>query len=237
MKSALAAGVAGLLCLGIIGCDQRDAPADTIEQTAEEIVDPAAEPTPLATGRFAPHDDCAQVPGAAAFRASLLQAVDARDGNALAALAADDIRLDFGDGGGIAELRERLADPDWGLWGELGEVLRLGCAANEQGGITIPWIADQDLAGRDPFSSMLVTGEAVPVRSAPDPAAVPIRVISWDLVQIESLRPDAAFQQVELPDGRRGFVATTSLRSPVDYRLTASSRNGKWSITSFVAGD
>src|SRR5690606_16148498 len=117
------------------------------------------------------------------------------------------------------------------------ELMQLGCAANKQGGITIPWYFDQDLGSADPFAAMLVTGEDVPVLEAPDPASARIGAVSWDLVEIASLEPDRPYQQVRLPGGNTGFVATAKLRSVIDYRLIASSRNDRWRITSFVAGD
>ncbi len=61
--------------------------------------------------------------------------------------------------------------------------------------------------------------------------------ISWDLVEIASLNPESAFQQVELKDGKIGFIATDKLRNLIDYRLTASGRSRRWRIISFVAGD
>jgi len=137
----------------------------------------------------------------------------------------------------VAELRRRLANPEWGLWEELETLLALGCAANGEGGITIPWVADQKTNVDEPGAAMLVMGENVPVYSAPDEAAPAIGTISWDVVEISGLGPDDRFQEVALPDGARGFIATDALRSLLDYRLTASSRNGKWSITTFLSGD
>ena len=115
--------------------------------------------------------------------------------------------------------------------------MALGCSANKQGGITIPWYFDQDMGGTDPFSGMLVAGEDVPVLAAPDPQGKRLEAISWDVVEIAALKPDEPYQQIELPDGAAGYIATDRLRSLVDYRLIASSRNGRWRITSFLAGD
>ena len=229
--------VALALLATTVGCRQDEAPVETIEETAEQLIEPAAQPTPLARGRFAPHDDCATIDGAAAFRSRLADAVRRRDAAALSTVAAQDIKLDFGGGGGVAQLQQQLADPQQVLWTELEAILPLGCAGNDQGGVTIPWIADQDLGRRDPFSTMLVLGENVPVQAAPAADAPQLGEVSWDLVRMGALRPGAPFQQVFLPDDRIGFIASDALRSPVDYRLTASSRNGKWSITSLVSGD
>lgn len=223
--------------LACTACSQQDAPADDIVKTAEKMVDPAASETPLAKGRFAPRDTCAKVEGADAFRSRLAAAIKARDANALVALAASDIKLDFGGGTGTEELRKRLGDPGRDLWTELDELMALGCSANDQGGITIPWYFDQDMGRIDATSGMLVTGVDVPVFSDPDPKSQQVAKISWDVVEIATLDPERDYQQVELANKAVGFIATDKLRSLIDYRLMASSRNGNWRITSLVAGD
>jgi hypothetical protein len=224
------------LLLSCAACSKEDAPAENVEQAAEQFVAPAS-PSPLAKGKWAPQDTCANVEGADQFRSQLAAAVRARDVDGVLALAADDVKLDFGGGSGRAELRSRLSDASLGLWAELDALMALGCAANDEGGITIPWFFDQDLGAEDPYYAMLVTGEDVPLLERPDAAARPLATISWDLVEIASLNPESAFQRVELEDGKVGFIATDKLRSLIDYRLTASSRNGRWRIISFVAGD
>ena len=70
--------------------------------------------------------------GADQFRTRLAAAVKARDIDGAVALAADDVKLDFGGGEGSAELRTRLADELLGLWDELDALMALGCSANEQ---------------------------------------------------------------------------------------------------------
>ena len=71
----------------------------------------------------------------------------------------------------------------------------------------------------------------------PDAAAKPLKTISWDVVELKTLKPDDAFQQVTTLDGAQGYIATDKLRSLLDYRLLATARNGKWSIVSLVSGD
>src|SRR5690606_37111566 len=144
----------------------------------------------------APRDTCGDLAGAAEFRERLTKAVDARDADAFLDLVAEDIKLDFGGGSGREELRRRLTGGDRNLWEELDELLALGCAANRQGGITIPWIFEQKISGVDPMAGMMVTGEEVPLREMPEESGAPLRTISWDVVEILNLEPDDAYQQV-----------------------------------------
>ncbi len=229
--------VAIVLLLSCAACSSEDAPAEDVEQAAEQLVAPSAPESPLAKGKWAPQDTCAEVEGADEFRTRLAAAIKARDIEGVVALTADDVKLDFGGGAGSAELGKRLADDSLGLWGELDTLMTLGCSANKQGGITIPWFFDQDMGETDPYFAMLVTGEDVPLLERPDPASKALATISWDLVEIATLDPESAYQRVELGDGKVGFMATSKLRSLIDYRLTASSRNDRWRIISFVAGD
>lgn len=225
-----------LLLIGT-ACSQQDAPVDEVVTAAEEIVDPPAQGTPFAKGKWAPRDTCGSVEGANAFREQLASAIRARDTDAFAALAAEDIRLDFGGGAGKAELRTRLDDTALDLWDELRTLMTMGCSANAQGGITIPWYFDQDLGNVDPFEAMIVMGENIPVLERGLATSRRVASVSWDLVTLAAPMSDKNHQQVELADGTTGYIATGRLRSLVDYRLIASSRNGRWRITSFIAGD
>ncbi|OYW45309.1 MAG: hypothetical protein B7Z08_10580 [Sphingomonadales bacterium 32-68-7] len=230
-----------LLLLLACACDPGTAPAEQVAEKAAEkaaaIVDPPpAAAEPLAKGRYAPRNECVEIADATDFRQQIIEAVQLRDTDALLQLVADDVKLDFGGGAGKAELRKRLGDPALGLWRKLDALLPLGCAKGAQGGITIPWIFAQD-PPVDPFAGMLVTGEDVSVLPRPVATAAPIGTVSWDVVEVTGFEPEAAFQRIMLPDKREGFIASDKLRSLVDYRLLASSRNGVWSVTSFVAGD
>ena len=226
------------LILVLTACDRHEAPSEQLAKSAEQLVGAKEpEPAPLADGPFAPRDTCGDLEGADAFRQSLAEAVEARDVDGFLALAAEDIKLDFGGGAGRAELKQRLTGKDWKLWDEFDALLALGCAANKQGGITIPWYFEQHIDKVDPMAGMIVTGEKVPLLASPEDKGEPMQTISWDVVEIANLKPDDAYQQVKAVDGETGFVATDKLRSLIDYRLSAARRNGKWSVVSFVAGD
>lgn len=228
------------LSLALAACGEGKAPSEKLKDAAKGLVEEAAGKMPpkLAEGPYAPRDECTGLPGADAFRQQLAQAVKARDAEALITLAAPDVKLDFGGGAGSAQLQARLGEDNPTLWDELDVLLTLGCAAEGQAGITLPWYFAQKIDAVDPMAGMIVMGENVPLRVAPDANGETVKEISWDVVElIDGLQPEAPFQHVATTKGQRGYIATDKLRSLIDYRLLASSRDGKWSITSLVAGD
>ena len=194
-------------------------------------------------GAFAPREQCLTAPGARAFAAALRGAIARRDARALAELAADDIRLDFGGGAGKAELRARLSGPDGAkLWRELEQATSLGCAMRD-GEMVFPWFFAQELGDVDPFDALLVTGPAVPLYRRASDRTPPIARLNWQLVvpQGESTGTAAAkrpLRRVSVIGSRlEGYVPSGRLRSQLDYRLFATRVGSGWRISAFIAGD
>jgi hypothetical protein len=192
---------------------------------------------PTSTGRFTPLETCNRLPGAAAFRTALASAVRRRDGQALAALASPQVKLDFGEGSGTAELRRRLAGAEGHkLWRELDRILPLGCAV-QAGNLAIPSLFARDFGDLDPFDIMVVTGSRVPLLSAPSARGRTLRLLSW--VTVKPLSGDdfeKPYRRVQF--GRQtGYVETARLRSPLDYRMVVGRTRGQWKIDAFLAGD
>jgi hypothetical protein len=242
--------VLALSLLALAGCDRSNPPSEQVEQAVEKAV-AVVEGGEAPSGPFAPRDECGALEGAQTFLNSLRSAVRLRDADALLALAADDIKLGFGGEDGAANLRLALVEGDAALWDDLAEVVELGCAANAQGGLTMPWYFDQPIEG-DPFETMIVTGVDIPVRQAAQTGSPSLATVSWDVVQLAP-QEDAGgtvsfggdidgWRLVRLPaeDGVapvEGYVRAEDLRSVVDYRLLAASHNGRWQIVALLAGD
>lgn len=230
----------------LTSCSRAEPPSEEVEKAAAEVVQVVEgdeDTGRLAPGRYAPHDECADLAGVGPFRRVLEAAIEARDTDVLVALAADDVKLDFGGGSGKAELRRRLDAVDGALWERLAPLAELGCAANALGGITLPWYFEQQIPAADPFATFIVTGEDVPVRRVPGADSPVVGRISWDAVEAVPETPEIeGYRHVRLIGAGEdkevdGFVASQRLRSLIDYRLTATSRNGRWRIISLVSGD
>ena len=252
------------MCMLIAGCSQSDAPSEKMGAAAEELVEavletpaPDAEPVvedeAVTLGQYAPRDGCADLDGAEPFLAALGAAIEMRDTDLLIALSADDVKLGFGGEDGADFMRIALDAEGPNLWPHLEDVMTMGCAANSQGGITMPYYFSQDMQ-IDPFEAMMVTGDNVPLLATAGSDAQVLATVSWEEVQ---LAPDAQgtvtfggdpedvdqgwtrvrLQATEDRIALEGFIAVQDLRSVIDYRLIAASRNGRWRITAFLAGD
>lgn len=189
--------------------------------------------------RYPPIDECSKVPGAAAFRASLAKAVRQRDSRALLALTAKDIKLDFGGGGGTAELRKRLVSREGRkLWRALADLLPLGCTYRNRS-LVMPSLFSQEFTDVDPMTVFLVTGKSVPMHAGAEARSRVVASLTWDLVApVEGEEARGGYSKVRVLDsGKRGYVATAKLRSPIDYRIIATKKRGRWLIEMFVAGD
>ena len=232
------------LLASLAACDRSNPPSDQLERAAEELVtEVEGEQLPVRpAGPWAPRNECNDLPGAADFLASLQGAIDTRDADALLALAADDVRLDFGGGAGTAQLQEQLGSEDGVNWDMLDELLELGCAAGDEAMLTLPWYFAQETPV-DPYAGAIVTGEDVPLYNAPGTDAQVLETLSWEAV--ERLPSEAAgddFDSVRWTDPDtdeeiEGYIASETLRGIIDYRLIANRRNNRWRITALVAGD
>ncbi len=237
-------------CLLVACSEGGDAPA----QTSPEILSASAEPVPLASpqpprGPFAPRDDCAADPKAAAFTVELKQVVVARDLDRLIAMTAPDVALGFGGEGGAENMRRSFGTADGGMWEELAEVIAMGCAIDQAGNVVMPWYVAQDIPG-DFFEYLLVTGDDVAIREARRAGSTRMATVSWDVVDLPSDSDASATHIFGGPAGDgwvkvrtrgeqpvSGFIHERFLRSVVDYRIIADKTSGSYRISAFLAGD
>ncbi len=243
MKYSITGQMAGLCALSLLLAACGESPAD--EAPVTEAVAPVEEAPTLADavtnaeGPFAPKDDCGALYGFDSFRGQLRRAITFQNLDSLAALADPAIKLDFGGGAGVDELKKRLAD-DPELWGEMGDAIALGCAAQGDTAATMPWIFASLPDGADGLSTYLVTANDAPVLAAADAGSESTGTIGWDLVKLAGDGPaaDAEFIEVSTLDGATsGFVAAESLRPVSSYRILANRGDDGWKVTAFLTGD
>jgi hypothetical protein len=191
--------------------------------------------------RAPPIDQCSDDPKFVEYRDKLAGAIALKDADALRPLV--DLNIKFshgpeGDGGWSGFVLnwnlDRPADSE--LWLELSEVLNLGCT-DYNGEKLMPVSFDiGEVDGSYPYPYWAVE-EGAAFRSRPDdtaPVVMPLK--NHILLEQDNTAPEG-WLHARLTNGQIGYVRLHSVRNVIDYRAAFELRNGKWVMTSFLAGD
>lgn len=221
----------------------------------------AASPAASAqVGTLRPVDEAAEDPSLLLFRLRMIEAVAARDTAFVYDHLWGAVQNSFGGEGGVAEFRAmwRPGDPDSDLWPTLATVLggggtyvRDGQAPFPDGGASTasfyaPYWAAAFPADLDAFGYGVIIGEGVRVRAAPSTDAGVLGALSYDVVRVLDFFPHLSgpegavpegWVQVELADGRAGYVDERYVGSAVGWRAVFHEVDGRWVVTSLLAGD
>lgn len=198
--------------------------------------------TPSVTpARLPPVERCRGDPAIDRFRALLEDATTRRDVAALRRLVAPDVRASFGAEGSWEEfartwgLEQNSAMS--GLWKELARVMALGCAPSRAGGMIFPGLFEDRGEDADPFELVVARPGAKLQSRASENSAV-VATLDWSsAILVRTEAPEGWARIQLLRGGPLGWVRRESLVSPLDYRLVAGKRDGRWLVTAFVAGD
>lgn len=178
-------------------------------------------------------------------RRELRAIVAARDLDALLGHVRDATKWTFGGDEGRAGFDTAWRDGDGidRFWGEIDRVLALGGRwTGDDGGYQdcAPYVSCDALPdGFDPFTTVVVLGEAVAVRAGPSASARLVARVDHAVLAtpVDGTAPQD-WAPVELASGQQGYVAARWVRSPIDYRLgIAIDAGGRWWIAWFIAGE
>ena len=190
-----------------------------------------------------PVDAAASRPDFFSFRAHLQSVLARHDADALLQVLDPKIKVSFGGDDGIEDFKKfwRIQEPDSKLWEELATVLALGGSFDGSDTFTAPYTFSQWPRDLDSFENVAVTGSDVRIRTEPRIDAPTIARVSFSVLRLddEAARSDWSTQEwtaVRI-NGRKGYIATRYLRSPIDYRARFVYSDGRWRLTFFVAGD
>ena len=191
-----------------------------------------------AADRRPPVDTCATDVSFAAFRTTLNDAIARRDHIFILSILPEDILVSFGGDGGREEFaREwRLGESDSSFWDELRTVLSLGCRIVENDFVA-PALTSQLGEDEDPFDVVVAVRSGAVMRAEANDASAVVAALDWDVLHMRPVETDEAWMALRLQDGREGFVRRSDVRSPIDYRAYFNRANGRWRMTSFIAGD
>lgn len=192
-------------------------------------------------GKLLPTDEAVRDPQLFAFRAQLQAAIARHDIQAVLDVVHPNIKNTFGGDDGIESFKRlwKLPGGESELWDELGTVLALGGSFQNEDNFFAPYVYSEWPERFDAFQHAAVVGTGVRVRSEPGLQGAILTSLTFDIVQVQPRSPDLPrdWTPVKLLDGRKGYIASRYVRSPVDYRASLSRENGSWRLNFFVAGD
>lgn len=142
---------------------------------------------------------------------------------------------------GAAGLREvwNPEEADTRLWHELDRIMRLGGVQTP--GAELVWsapypaFAGPDDLYEDPFSTVIVTGTRVALRTGPGLQSPVIARVDYAVLNTDCTGTER-WICVDW-NGKRAYVHASLVRSPVDYRISMEVAGRAWNIVFFVAGD
>jgi hypothetical protein len=185
-----------------------------------------------------PLDEAARRPDFLNFRRRLQDAVARRDERALLASVHPNVRISFGDSGGIQAFRkEVVASRDENFWSEFATILRLGGRFREENAFDAPYTFASWPTDLDAFGCLAVIGTRVRVRAAPNLSARILATLDFAIVRTLPDRAGAEWRHIQLADGRTGYMASRYVRSPIDHRALFEFEKGRWWLMAYVAGD
>jgi hypothetical protein len=193
--------------------------------------------------RLCPVDEGASDPAFAAYRTALLQAVAAKDLQALRGMVDPGVRTSFGEGGGFEALLEQweTGSGSPALWDELEGILRGGGAFRGEGesrSFWAPYVYASWPEEVDAFEHVAATGSGTVIRERPDAEGAEVARVEYEILEMVRREEESdGWVRVRTQNGVEGWVASGDVRSPIGYRAGFNRNGGKWWMTALVAGD
>jgi hypothetical protein len=184
-------------------------------------------------------DEAAKQPDFFTFRAQLQTAIAKRDKAALLAVVSKNVQNGYGDDNGIDNFKKNWAidKSNSKLWETLGAVLALGGGFQQDGSFNAPYVSSH-WPDADGFENVAIVGDKVNVRKAPSQSSDVLQTLSYEVVPVDAAKnTNEQWTAIKLPDGKTGYVSRNFARSSVDYRAFFAKVDGRWQMTSLLAGD
>jgi hypothetical protein len=196
--------------------------------------------------RVVPRAEDVRAPGFAPVIARFRAAVRAKDVDAILSMMTNDILPSFGsETRGPKAFRDewKIDSPTSEFWSMADEVLSGGsalegpCEATGVCDVLYPFWARPFADDFDRLGHLVVRGSNVPMYSRPRAGGRAVATLSYDVVKSVDDQPN--WTEIELQDGRRGFVRAESLYDLAFGPRMAFSRtaDGRWVLGEFIAGD
>jgi hypothetical protein len=175
------------------------------------------------------------------FIAEFENALDSKDSAYILAHMHPNAKLSFGGATGLSGMQSywKFDTKDTEFYTVMKNTLKYGLVDQDKAGTQYqgPYIFTNFPNTYDAFTFLVCVGEDVNVRQRPTTKAEVIGQLDYDVVKSLDYEVKDGWYKIQMPNGDRGYVAESLLRSPIDYRVNFSKYEEKWVFDFFVAGD
>lgn len=194
-------------------------------------------PPPVASS-LAPVSDAAREPGFPQYLKKLREAIEKQDARALRKLVDPDVITGgFGpkDERGWDKFAQRwqVEDPAGSVWSTLADLVDLGFFREAPQTLVAPYLAWKFPRELDQRTHLVVLRDALELRAGPSRNARTVGVLAFDIVKrVGPAQPGEGFEwlEIETLGGKRGWVQSTNVRSPLMARAQFGRKDGRWML-------
>jgi hypothetical protein len=198
--------------------------------------------------KLLPVDESSADPQFSTFYQSFRDAVSQKNAKFLMSILAPEVQseIDGEPGPKAFEKHWQPADPASKLWTELAAVVSLGGSFTTEQGIRTfcaPYTYSKFPDAIHTFDHGVILRANVELRSKPSVHASVISRLSHDIVKVPSWESekDESHNDVRwlrvIARARAGYVRTTDIRSPSDFRACFTRKDDRWLLRWLIAGD
>lgn len=199
-----------------------------------------------------PVDEASKDASFLAFRTKLIAAVKKKDAKYILAIVDKNIKNSFGGNDGIAEFKEAwdLEKANTNFWQVFSEVINNGGHFVKEGNSTTktfwaPYSFNGFPEDLDAFEHSVVFGSGVNLRQGPSTDSKVVASLSYNIVTVnrgdevihDHNGENQTWNGVQTLGGKKGFIRSDFLRSPIDHRAGFEKIKGQWKLVIFIAGD
>lgn len=192
-----------------------------------------------------PVDEASRDASFLAFRTKLIAAAEPRDLKYVMGVMDPKIKLSFGGHEGLKGFRELYTKEEEFWEAFLPVITRGGKWLSEPGSAKIfsaPYTFSAFPDDLDFFEHHVIFGSNVNLRESPSMTGRVIERLSYNVVKLTGSQPadldtPREWFRVETLGGKKGWVKSDFVRSPLDFRAGFEKKRGVWKMIYFISGD
>ncbi len=190
-----------------------------------------------------PIDESDKSQSFAAFKGKLIQTCSTKDSVALYSILFSDIVSSFSaQGSGLVAFKNEWKpfEANSEFWPTLESLLKRGCTSETEHNKQLficPYSFSRFPNNITTGNHILLYGKNVPVFKKPDTLSTVISKVDYAILEVRASKPKGWVKVTGfgLPD--TGYTFSKNIYFPGDPRVIFENRNGKWGISTFIAGD